>query len=270
MEQPHAHDPVRDTRTIRKAAPRHPMRPFLVGIGVVAVLGGAIVAASRYERAQVGDPAALVSPGAMHVEETEVLPQGLAAGPVPVKFYEVLEKGDQAAVGGGEMAMRSMPLPPPPEDAKAVSKSVAQATAPAKRSAPAVALTVPDESAPAHQSPITETPAPQAPKAATPAAGAATPASMSPAGPPAGVPMERPYTLQVGSFSRKDGAEELVGRLKGKGHEAYVAEVDLGSKGVWYRVRVGRYPTEHAAKWARLDLVREGLSPIVVHDPKGP
>lgn len=270
MEQPHADEPVRDTRTIRKAAPRHPMRPFLIGVGVVAVLGGTIVAASRYERAQVGDPAALVSPGALHVEGTEVLPPGLApgpkpdagargTGPVPVKFYEALERGDQAARGGGDIAMRAMPLPPPP-DAREASKATPKE---APKDAP---KTVAQAAASPAGRPMPAEPAIE--EEALPAAPAT--ASAPPAPAPAGPSMARPYTLQVGSFSRERGATELVERLKGKGHEAYLTEVDLGSKGVWYRVRVGRYPTEHAAKWARLDLVREGLSPIVVHDPKGP
>jgi cell division septation protein DedD len=272
MEQPHADEPVRDTRTIRNAAPRHPMRPFLIGVAVVAVLGGAIVAASRYERARVGDPAALVSPGAMHVGETEVLPPGLSGapkpdagargtGPVPVKFYEVLEKGDQAALGGGDIAMRSMPLPPPP-DAEAALKPMSKS---APKEAPKVVAQAP-AAAPA----TTMRPAESAPEEETAAPAAPAMASAPPAPAPPGPSMARPYTLQVGSFSRERSAEELVARLKDKGHEAYMTEVDLGSKGVWYRVRVGRFPTEHAAKWARLDLVRDGLSPIVVHDPKGP
>jgi len=294
MEQPHAHDPMRedpvrdaplhdgparDSRTIRKATPHHPMRPFIVGVGVVAVLGGVIVAASRYEGG-TGDPAALVSPGAMHVEDTEVLPPGLSglpkadagargSGPVPVKFYEALEKGEQAGLGGGEIAVRSMPMPPP-AGAEGSSKPLAQATAPApeKKPAPAPHMMAPEPepkaaAAPSEKAPAPKPAAPQMEKPVAPATASVTPE-------PAGPPMKRPYTLQVGSFSRKNGAEELMGRLKDKGQEAYLTEVDLGSKGVWYRVRVGRYPTEHAAKWARLDLVREGLSPIVVHDPKGP
>lgn len=270
MEQPQVHEPVRDTRTIRKAATHHPMRPLVVGIGVVAVLGGVIVAASRYERAGSGDPAAPVSSGAMHVEETQVLPPGLApapkpeadargTGPVPVRFYEALDKG--SALGGGEIAMRSMPLPPAADDGAPAPRTAPQAAAPApvqpmQKAAPAPALTAP--AAPSQKA--------AAPPVAKPAAPAL--ASAAPKAPPAAV--GKPYTLQVGSFSDKGSAQELVGRLKGKGHEAYLAAVDMGSKGTWYRVRVGRFPTEHAARWARLDLVREGLSPIVVHDPKGP
>jgi cell division septation protein DedD len=276
MEQPQTHEPVRDTRTIRNVAPHHPMRPFVLGIGVVALLGGAIVLASRYERAGTADPAALVTPGGMHVEQTEVLPPGLApapkpeadargTGPVPVKFYEVLEKGSQATAGGGDIAMRSsMPLPPTADDAKAAPQPAAEAVAPAPvpKAAPAQSVTAPVAPPQKTTQAAPQAPAPQAKPVAPQVASAA------PTGPPSAV--GRPYTLQVGSFSDKGGAQDLVGRLKGKGHEAYLTAVDLGAKGTWYRVRVGRFPTEHAAKWARLDLVREGLSPIVVHDTKGP
>jgi cell division septation protein DedD len=271
MEQPETHDPVRDSRTIRKAAPRNPMRPILVGAGMVAILGGGIIALSRLERT-AADPAALVSPGPMHVEGSEVLPPGLAGGtkpeagdrgngPVPVKFYEVLEKGDQAAQGGGDIAVRStMPLPPPSDDADAGKPAAATPSKPVAQAGPAA--TPPMGADDAMEG--TTSPAPS-PKPA-PAMAAASP---TPSKPPAAA-MSGDYTLQVGSFSRQKGAQDLVARLNDKGHAAYMAEVNLGNKGTWYRVRVGRYPTEHAAKWARLDLVREGLSPIVVHDPKGP
>ena len=103
-----------------------------------------------------------------------------------------------------------------------------------------------------------------------PKAPVAEPVSAPTKAAPAKVAEELPYTLQVGSFSRRDGADELAARLNRGGHEAYTMEVDLGAKGVWWRVRVGHYPTAQAARWAKLDLVKLGVSPMVVRDHDRP
>lgn len=282
MEDPLPVEPARrDSRAIRGATPHNPMRPVLIGVAVVAVLGGAIALAGRYQRSGQGgggaDPASLVTPGAMNVEGGPAPGDGEATskpdadargtGPMPVRFYEVLAQGRQEnADQGGDIAMRSMPMPPPKDAAApAAGPSVTPATAPARTAQADPGEGIEEEELPA--APVTEEAAPEAPKPAM----AKTAPTTAPTTPPAAGPaMERPYTIQVGSFSARKGAEKLAGELKEKGLEAYLAEADLGAKGVWYRVRVGRFPTEHAAKWARLDLVREGLKPIVVHDPKGP
>jgi cell division septation protein DedD len=98
----------------------------------------------------------------------------------------------------------------------------------------------------------------------------ASPEAVKPSTPAVGVDaapdVPRPYTLQVGSFSQQTRARELVVRLQGAGHDAYMVEVDLGSKGVWWRVRVGHFETAQSAKWAKLDLVKLGVSPIVIRD----
>ncbi len=78
-----------------------------------------------------------------------------------------------------------------------------------------------------------------------------------------------PYTLQVASFSTQEGADELVDRLQSKDQPAYLASATIPGKGTWWRVRVGRYPTHAAAKWARLDLIRLGVEPMVIRDDAG-
>lgn len=277
MEEPRPEEPRliepsvparRDSRAIRGATPHNPMRPVLIGVAVVAVLGGAIALAGRYQRGGQGggaDPAALVTPGAMNVEDDaggggapKPDADARGTGPMPVRFYEVLAQGrKENADSGSDIAMRSLPLPPKGDGAGAAAAAPART---AQIDTGAGGTEIQEEEIP---------PAPPQEKAAE--APAPAMAAKPPTEPPAeSADMPRPYTLQVGSFSRKDGAEKLAGELKEKGLEAYLAEADLGAKGVWYRVRVGRFPTEHAAKWARLDLVREGLQPIVVHDPKGP
>jgi DedD protein len=56
-----------------------------------------------------------------------------------------------------------------------------------------------------------------------------------------------PYTIQMASFQNKTEAQALVSKLKESKYDAYIVEVDLGAKGIWYRVRVGHYPDRDLA-----------------------
>ncbi len=55
------------------------------------------------------------------------------------------------------------------------------------------------------------------------------------------------YVVQVGSFKNRADAEKLVVKLKPK-FTVLVKQVDLASKGVWFRVLVGPVSTPAAAK----------------------
>jgi DedD protein len=46
------------------------------------------------------------------------------------------------------------------------------------------------------------------------------------------------WAVQVGSFERRGNAQGLVERLRAKGQEAFIEEVEIGRTS-WYRVRVG-------------------------------
>ncbi len=58
------------------------------------------------------------------------------------------------------------------------------------------------------------------------------------------------YTIQLASSQNRDEAEALIKRLRTGRYDAYIVEVDLGSKGIWYRVRVGHYETREMAEKA--------------------
>ncbi len=49
------------------------------------------------------------------------------------------------------------------------------------------------------------------------------------------------YTVQVASLKSDKAALKLVSKLERKGYPAYFIAIDLGDKGVWYRVRVGNF-----------------------------
>lgn len=55
-------------------------------------------------------------------------------------------------------------------------------------------------------------------------------------------------TVQVASYSLKSEAEAHRQKLAAKGYNAFISETNLGDKGVWYRVRVGKKLEPDAAK----------------------
>ncbi len=56
------------------------------------------------------------------------------------------------------------------------------------------------------------------------------------------------YTIQLASFQKQRDAENLVKKLQVSGYEAYLTEADLETKGLWYRVRVGRFQVNYQAQ----------------------
>ncbi len=61
-------------------------------------------------------------------------------------------------------------------------------------------------------------------------------------------PDDKKYTIQAGAFQTKKEAEGLIRILKKSGYSAYVIKADLAEKGVWYRVRFGRFSSHPEAK----------------------
>jgi len=55
------------------------------------------------------------------------------------------------------------------------------------------------------------------------------------------------YTIQVASFQKKEYAQKVIDELKQKGHPAFLIDKDLGAKGVWYRVYVGKFQSSDDA-----------------------
>lgn len=112
-----------------------------------------------------------------------------------------------------------------------------QATAPAPASQPAASsVTSP--------APSTATPSGAQQTATTPQA--QPPATEAPK-PPAG---SGGFTIQVRSSPNEGDSAAFANSLKGAGFDAYVLKADLGAKGTWYRVRVGRYDSKAEAQQA--------------------
>ncbi|MFH1562977.1 MAG: SPOR domain-containing protein [Nitrospirota bacterium] len=58
---------------------------------------------------------------------------------------------------------------------------------------------------------------------------------------------EGEYTIQLQSSPDRQKVEELLAELRNRGHAAYAIQADLKEKGVWYRIRLGKYSSQEEA-----------------------
>jgi DedD protein len=73
------------------------------------------------------------------------------------------------------------------------------------------------------------------------------------------------YQLQVSSFKTRGEADAFAQQLRVRGHKAYVVEANVPGRGLWYRVRVGPFPTQAAASSYRSSFeTKEHVVPFVV------
>lgn len=63
------------------------------------------------------------------------------------------------------------------------------------------------------------------------------------------------YTIQLSSWKTLRKAEQEAERYREMGLEAYVQRAEIAERGVWYRVRVGNYPSLSEARRAAASLV---------------
>lgn len=78
---------------------------------------------------------------------------------------------------------------------------------------------------------------------------------------------EAGFAVQVYSFRDQKRATAAVTNLKKSGFKAYEEISDLGSKGTWYRVRVGGLANETEAK-AMLENVRKNFKSGIIIKPQ--
>jgi len=74
------------------------------------------------------------------------------------------------------------------------------------------------------------------------------------------------YTIQVASSSNRADAERIARRLAGK--DARIVTADVPGKGRCYRVQIGSFPTQEAARKQLPQLARAGLHGLVVTAPR--
>ncbi len=76
-------------------------------------------------------------------------------------------------------------------------------------------------------------------------------------------PLEGSFTVQVGAFLSHENADRLRARLEQRYPPAFVFEYEAPN-GLFYRVRVGRLPSQDAAQQLAVELRTEGFVPFVV------
>lgn len=67
------------------------------------------------------------------------------------------------------------------------------------------------------------------------------------------------FTVQVSSYQSREEARAFCGSLERKGFRPFVVKTDLGPRGTWYRVRVGRFVDETKAKQAKQTLAQSDI-----------
>lgn len=73
------------------------------------------------------------------------------------------------------------------------------------------------------------------------------------------------YQLQVSSFRSQSEADQFAAQLRARGHKSYVIEAHVPNRGTWYRVRIGPFPSQHAAASYRVGFEgREHVVPFIV------
>ena len=77
------------------------------------------------------------------------------------------------------------------------------------------------------------------------------------------------WQLQVSSFKTEAEAEQFADQLRARGHKAYTVEARVAGRGTWWRVRVGPFPSQHAAQAYRVQFeAKEHVVPFVVQPEK--
>lgn len=74
----------------------------------------------------------------------------------------------------------------------------------------------------------------------------------------------RSMTIQAASLKDLAEADALVKKLKDRGYPAYKTIAVVPGKGIWFRIRVGRYSSREAAGDVVGKLKKEGYRPILV------
>jgi DedD protein len=72
------------------------------------------------------------------------------------------------------------------------------------------------------------------------------------------------FAVQVASSKEKDKADQMAQKLKAKSLDSYVIMKDLGEKGIWYRIYVGKYMTKAEADAALAQVKTDYPNSFVV------
>lgn len=226
----------------------------MIVLGGVFVLGVVVGKKLSAEAQALEKPADILSAAD---QKTEVLAQ--AEKSAPLTFQEELTKQNEPSRNVVTLKPVELARPEAPKPVEA-AKIDPPKSEPEK--APVIAEPAEPKVAEAKVEPteLPENPKPAAVPTRTNDAGALKeafgkvqkPAEAAPA--PVG---EGSWTLQLSAYQDKAEADRFAAGLRDKGYAPYIVEADLAGKGVWYRVRMGRFGTKDAASTYLADFKRE-------------
>jgi len=78
------------------------------------------------------------------------------------------------------------------------------------------------------------------------------------------IPSGKGYTVQVAAFRNENDANRQVKKLKDKGYDAYRTITKIEGKGIWFRVRVGKYQSRAEALKMQKKLKKAGRETMIV------
>jgi DedD protein len=163
---------------------------------------------------------------------------GTRSGPAPVPP----SAGTQGAGPGGSSPPQGGSRPAPGSSSPAQGGEPTSAAQAGKTPATGSATQAPPPEPPPRSGPRpAETPAQTATGGAPPAAGAAD---------------ETVFSVHVASYRKIEQANQDIANLRKHGLEGRAVRTDLGSKGIWFRVYVGSYPSRAAAEEAREAILK--------------
>lgn len=217
--------------------------PLYLLITLVVLIGGflgwVLWTERGIENRRLLSPRSGTAPGAQVTTPDDAAASGGPAAPVDdaaaaAAAEPQADTGAEAGAGAtpGTQTTLDMDLarkPPAATDATANPPQTAGGTTPDPLALP------PDRSTPAA---TTTTEAPPEPTPSRPTTGGVT------------------YGVHVASYQTATRAQSDIDNLQKRGFEARSIRTDLGSKGIWYRVYVGSYPTRAAAEAARQEVLK--------------
>jgi cell division septation protein DedD len=269
-----------DDRHSRIFVRRRSRRILVIGVAVLAMLGssGAFLAFYR----SMTRPAASADVPLLRADTSPMQhrPENPGGVEVPGQGTMVLDGGQGEPKVEQLLPPPETPLPRPMPPAGGAADSSQPSAAPSVPPAPALAIpAAPPPAAPPPMVAATPEPPPAAPPAPAPRVTMATPAPPRPAPhppaaaakpPAARVAAGKAYRLQVGAVRSADAAKQEWERLK-RAHSEVLGgltfstqRVDLGARGIFYRIEAG--PIADAAKAERdcSELKRHGVGCILV------
>ncbi|MEO7110241.1 MAG: SPOR domain-containing protein [Polyangiaceae bacterium] len=242
-------DQIQETDRESKTPRAVTLTLLMVG-GACAIFAGYILPGRKSAPVKAVDPLGDLVAQRSHAGAAAPMPTDLS--PHDVTFPGMLSDGDKpttalAAVRPNSLGSASATtgaMPPPAADRLSVM---------------ALPMQIPAQNV-LEASPIVTRPRDPLTKAASDSAQMVTPAT-----PSSGAGHEGGYQLQVSSFRSHDEADGFANQQRARGHKAYVLEAQVPGRGVWYRVRVGPFSTQHAASSYRSTFeTREHVVPFII------